>query len=152
MVVALQPLVAGALWMALLVLAPPALFWIGLQVPKVVDAARERRAVRLAKRQPTGPPLEKLATDLRRLRAEMVYRKPNNYLLLTALMQAYDDVLESMCVRLELPCELGKLPIGPDRNLERLRAEATVQEAGVPLELPWRHDDRRAPPPDQAAS
>lgn len=144
MVVALQPLVVGAFWMILIILAPSALFWIGLQIPKIAEAIRERRAARLAKWQPKGPPLEKLVADLRRLRAELVYRKPNNYVQLTALTQAYDDVLESTCACLEQPCQLCELPIGRDRDIERLRAEAAVQEAGIPLELPGRRDDYRA--------
>jgi hypothetical protein len=147
MVAALQPLLVGAIWLAIIVITPSALFWVGLRIPKLVSAIRERRAAaRQLDEQPKGVPLEKLAADLRRLRAELVYRKPATNLRLTALMEAYDDVLEATCARLELPSHLRELPIGRDRDIERLRTEATLQEAGISLEVPGRRYGRPAPP------
>jgi hypothetical protein len=146
MVVALQPLLVGAIWLALIVITPSALFWVGLQIPKLVNAVRERRAARRPDEQPKGIPVEKLAADLRRLRAELVYRKPTTNLRLTALMEAYDDVLEATCARLELPSHLRELPIGRDRDIERLRTEAAIQEAGISLEVPGHRYGRPAPP------
>lgn len=145
MVVALQPLLVGAFWLALVIVMPTALFWIGLQIPKVIDALRERRA-RRSPAEPPAVPLEKLVADLRRLREELVYRKPTTNVRLTGLIDAYDDVLATTCAQLELPTELRGLPIGRDRDIERLRAEAAIQEAGIPLELPGRRHDRPAPP------
>ena len=146
MVVALQPLLVGAFWMALIVVTPSALFWVGLQLPKLVDAVRERQRARRAADGPQGPPLEQLAADLRRLRGELVYRKPTTNLRLTALLEAYDGALESMCERLELPTQLRELPLGRDRDLERLRTEADIEDAGIPLELPGHRYGRPAPP------
>jgi len=146
MVVALQPLLDGAFWLVIIVVAPLGLLWVGLRIPKAVDAVRERRARRIAASQPQGAPLEKLAADLRRLRAELVYRKPTTNVRLTALVKAYDDVLESMCARLELPVNLSELPIGRDRDIERMRAEAAVEQAGIPLELPGDRYGRPAQP------
>jgi hypothetical protein len=144
MVVAMQPLVTGVLWLALIVLAPSALFWVALRVPAWIEALRDRRAERLRITRPSGPPLEKLVADLRRLRAELVEHKPSNNVRLTALVQAYDDVLESLGARLELEIRLRELPIGRDRDLERLRAESAIQEAGVPIEDHGRRFDRPA--------
>jgi hypothetical protein len=145
MVVALQPLLAGALWLILAVAVPCLALSGVLLAPRLLDRLRERRAARQPE-QPQGLPVEKLAADLRRLRAELVYRRPTSNLGLTALMQAYDEVLEATCARLELPVHLRELPIGLDRDIERLRTEAAVQEAGIPLEAPGHRHDRPAPP------
>jgi hypothetical protein len=147
MVVALQPLLDGAIWLTLIVAVPCLGLWVALRIPRLIEALQDRRAARRQPvDEPTGPPLEKLAADLRRLRAELVYRKPTNNLRLTALLQAYDGVLEDTCARLELPSHLRELPIGRDRDVERLRTEASIQEAGIPLELRGRRYGRPAPP------
>lgn len=145
MVVALQPLFVGALWLILAVVVPCLALCVTLLVPRLVNTLRERRAARRPER-PQGPPVEKLAADLRRLRAELVYRRPTSNLGLTALVQAYDEVLEAICARLGLPAHLRELPIGLDRDIERLRTEAAVQEAGIPLEVPGHRHGRPAPP------
>jgi hypothetical protein len=145
MAVALHPLVIGALWVILVMVVPCLLLSAVLLAPRLFNTLRERRAARQPER-PQGPPVERLAADLRRLRAELVYRRPTNNVGLTALMQAYDEVLEATCARLELPAHVRELPIGLDRDIERLRAEAAVQEAGIPLEVPGQRYGRPAPP------
>jgi hypothetical protein len=141
MVVAQQPLMVGALWLVVIVLVPTTLFWLALKVPAWVDELLDRRAERLQAMRPHGPPLEKLAADLRRLRAEIVEHKPTSNVRHIGLLKAYDDVLVAVCDRLEIPTGLSGLPIGRDRDVERLRTESAVQEAGVPL----RASGRRAP-------
>jgi hypothetical protein len=145
MVVALQPLLVGALWLILIMAVPCLLLCFVLLAPRLFKTLRERRAARRPE-QPQGPPVEKLAADLRRLRAELVYRRPTNNVSLTALMQAYDEVLEATCARLGLPAHVRELPIGLDRDIERLRTEAAVEEAGIPLEFPGQRYGRPAPP------
>jgi hypothetical protein len=145
MVVALQPLLVGALWLILAMTIPCLVLAGVLLAPRLFDMLRERKATRQPE-QPQGVPVEKLAADLRRLRAELVYRRPTSNLGLTALMQAYDEVLECTCARLEIPVHLRELPIGLDRDIERLRTEAVVQEAGIPLEVPGHRFGRPAPP------
>jgi hypothetical protein len=147
MVVAMQPLLVGAIWLTSIVVAPSLLLWVVLRIPKVVEAIRDRRAARRADdpTQPLGLPLEKLAADLRRLRAELVHRKPSNNLRLTALVEAYDDVLDAISERLEITSQLRELPLGRDRDVERLRTEAAVEQAGVPLEVPGHRYGRPNP-------
>ena len=145
MEVALQPLLVGGLWMVLVIALPSLLLWAGLQIPRLVDALRERGARRRGEDRPPRVPLEKLVADLRRLRTDLVHDRPTTNVRLTALLLAYDDVLESTCERLELPTRLHELPIGLDRDLERLRTEAAVQEAGISLESPGRRHGRPAP-------
>jgi hypothetical protein len=145
MVVALQPLVVGALWVILAMVLPCLVLCIVLLAPRLFNTLRERRAARQPE-QPQGPPVEKLAADLRRLRAELVYRRPTSNLGLTALLQAYDEVLEATCARLELPAHVRELPIGLDRDIERLRTEAAVEEAGIPLDVPGHRHGRPATP------
>jgi len=145
MAVALQPLLNGALWL-ILVMALPCLLLCAVPLAvRLFNTLRARRAARQPE-GPQGPPVGKLAADLRRLRAELVYRRPTSNVGLTALMQAYDEVLEAICARLGLPAHVRELPIGLDRDIERLRTEAAVQEAGIPLEIPGHRHDRPAPP------
>jgi len=136
MVVAQQPFALGVLWYALIVLAPVVLFWVALRVPRMVDEARDRRATRLLAQQPHGPPIERLAIDLRRLRSELVAQLPTNNVRRTALLSAYDSVLTAMCERLGIGTGLGSASTRQDRELERLRAEAAIEQAGVPLASP----------------
>ena len=51
---------------------------------------------------------------------------------------AYDSVLRDTCARLQIPTELGTVAAGQDQELERLRAESAIQEAGVSLHGPRR--------------
>ncbi|MGH3992563.1 MAG: hypothetical protein ACRDSN_08870, partial [Pseudonocardiaceae bacterium] len=115
------------------------LLWVALWVPRAVDTLRDRRAGKARATRPKGYPLERLAADLRRLRAELINDPHDNYLRSTALLMAYDSELCDTCARLDIPTELANTPDGPDREFERLRAEAAIQEAGVSLHAPrWR--------------
>lgn len=146
MAVGLQSILIGIGWLAVIALAPSVLFLIVVKVPRVLEAVRERRAARRRAGQPTGRPVEALAADLRRLRAELVSRRPTNNVRHTGLLAAYDDVLVAMCGRLEIATPLGELAHGRDRDVERLRAEAAVQDAGIRLDPPRDRYDRPAQP------
>lgn len=83
---------------------------------------------------PDGRPLEAVAADARRLRrqyalvptgAPMVRR--NGALL------AYDYVLVEAARCLGVEHELSELPLGPSRDLERLRLEAGLEDSGLRL-------------------
>ena len=95
--------------------------------------------------RPSGPPLESLVADLRRLHREVCGPPPSTRVRRTALLAAYDDVLLSVCRVIEIPdpplldavTEGGTAgALDPDRGLARLRAEAAVQEAGIALDPP----------------
>jgi hypothetical protein len=134
MVVALQPVVLGVIWYGLIVLTPVVLFWLALHVPDVIDEIRDRLATRRRAGQPQGPPIERLASDLRRLRTELVTQPPTTNVRRIALLSAYDSVLTATCARLDIDTELAVATNDRDRELERLRAEALIEQAGVPLQ------------------
>jgi len=137
MVVALQPILLGVISYVLIAFSPLVLIWLGLRLAKIIDAVRDRRAAHQRAASPPGQPLERLAADLRRLRAELTSGAPTNNLRHTALHMAYDSVLLDTCASLRIPTELATAA-GPDRDLERLRAEAAIQDAGVQLHTPHR--------------
>lgn len=81
----------------------------------------------------SGAPIEDIARDLRRLRAcveEDANRSATHQL---ADRIAYDLVLAEACAMLEIPHELDTEIAALDRELERFRIEAALQDAGVVL-------------------
>jgi hypothetical protein len=138
MVVAQQPILLGVVWYVLIAFSPLVLLVIGLQIPKVVDAIKDRRAAKRRAREPWGQPLERLVADLRRLRAEIIGDPPTNNVRRTALLIAYDGVLQDVCAVLEIPTAIGTAESDAEREMERLLAEAAIQEAGISLHVPRR--------------
>jgi hypothetical protein len=136
MLVAQQPVALGVLWYTLIAIAPVVLLWLGLRIPRMVAAVRRRRAARSREQVPQGLPIERLALDLWRLRSELLTQPPANYVRRTALLSAYDSVLAATCARLEIRTELGSVSSWQDLELERLRAEAAIEQAGLPLVRP----------------
>lgn len=136
MLVAQQPVALGVFWYTLIAIAPVVLLWLALRLPRMVSAVRDRRAVRRREQTPQGLPIERLAVDLWRLRSELVTQPPANYVRRTALLSAYDTVLTATCARLEIRTELGTVSSWQDLELERLRAEAAIEQAGLPLVRP----------------
>ena len=81
---------------------------------------------------PAGPPLEKLAADLRRLRAEARAPRPGVAMARhLGVVWAYDDALIGAARALEVPTTLRELPEGMDREAERLRLEHALELAGL---------------------
>jgi hypothetical protein len=81
---------------------------------------------------PVGPPIETLASDLRRLRAAARSAQPGTSVVRrNATLAAYDDALADACVALGLPDTLTGLPPGTDREAERLRVEALLEASGL---------------------
>jgi hypothetical protein len=82
---------------------------------------------------PSGPPLEKVAADLRRLYPAAHFpqkgvRMPKQ----RGVLMAYDDRLVDAAHALEVPTLLSDLPAeGFDREAERLRLEHALVEAGL---------------------
>lgn len=82
--------------------------------------------------RPAGPPIETLAADLRRLRTATLEVKPGtSRVRRDAAQAAYDDALVQACLAVDLPDTLTDLPPGTDREAERLRVEALLEEAGL---------------------
>ena len=83
---------------------------------------------------PAGPPIERIASDVRRLRAE--FRAPAPGLPMArrvGISRAYDDLLSYACHALDVPDTLTVLPSGTERDAERLRVEHELEEAGLRL-------------------
>jgi hypothetical protein len=77
-------------------------------------------------------PVEQIAADLRRLSAavrDIPRGTPNTRR--RALYLAYDDTLAAGCRALGLPQRLTELPLGMERELERLRVENSLESAGL---------------------
>jgi hypothetical protein len=93
------------------------------------------RRIRPPKPQPAGPPIEDIASNLRRLQRWLdTYADPKpipgKATKLTAASNAYDRVLIEACHALDIPEGLDDTD-GLDREAERLRMQAAVEEAGV---------------------
>ncbi|MET0524723.1 MAG: hypothetical protein ABWZ91_07985 [Nocardioides sp.] len=100
-------------------------------------ALRVARALQLAAPEPprpTGPPIERLAADARRIRAE-IRRAPSGIPVakMRGWLEAYDDVLMTACHTLELEQRLGTLPEGSEHDMERERVERMLERHGLPL-------------------
>ena len=105
-----------------------------------------RRTVRLgralhlnapAPTQPVGPPIERIAADIQRLRTQIEQAPPGMPVArMRGWLQAYDDVLVIACQALGLEEHLRTVPEGAERNLERERVERMLARAGLELGSP----------------
>lgn len=80
--------------------------------------------------------IEQVAADLRRIRAILPYDENSSAVHQFAHRIAYDQLLIEACTMLGVPHGLGDDMIGPERELERLRAEAALEYAGLVLTRP----------------
>jgi hypothetical protein len=116
------------------VLLPSLLFWFLLRIPKLVDGigARYRRYRRARSPEPTGPPIERLAADLRRVHRSLADCPPGTPIVRRrAARQAYDALLAQACTVVEVEHRLTELPEGVERDVERLRVEEALRTAGL---------------------
>ncbi|HEY0447489.1 hypothetical protein [Actinophytocola sp.] len=125
--------VANVLLFAVAVIAPTLLFWILLRMPHVVDGVGERiRRRRLP--AVTAPPIERLAADLRRVHRSLAECPPGTPAVRRqAARQAYDALLGQACAAVDVPHRLDALPEGIERELERLRVEEALRQAGLTI-------------------
>jgi hypothetical protein len=78
------------------------------------------------------PPIERIAADLRRLSAAVRPVPPGTPAVRRrGLQMAYDETLAAACRALDVQHSLGELADGVDREVERLRIEAALEEAGL---------------------
>ncbi|MGI8458083.1 MAG: hypothetical protein ACR2LI_08220 [Propionibacteriaceae bacterium] len=80
-----------------------------------------------------GPPLEKVAADLRRLRAELTHDEGRSAAHQLGSRMAYDVILKQACGMLGVEHELDQETVGIERDLERFRIEAVLESVGVVL-------------------
>lgn len=81
---------------------------------------------------PAGPPIERIAADLRRLGSQRLAAAARSRLWRVAVLQAYDERLRLASRRLGVTEFLSGLD-GVDLEIERLRVEGELQAAGLVL-------------------
>ena len=83
---------------------------------------------------PAGPPIERIARDARRLRREVLTCSPGMPMARRiGVFRAYDDLLADACRALGVPDTLEGLPLGTERDAERLHVEHELDAAGLEL-------------------
>ncbi|TNC27241.1 hypothetical protein [Amycolatopsis alkalitolerans] len=109
---------------------PPVVFWLGSKVPRLVDSIGERHRGR--RPLPEGPPIERLAADLRRVHRVLEQLPPNSpELRRRATNQAYDALLAQACHAVGEQHWLDTVPEGLEREIERLRVEESLRRRGL---------------------
>jgi hypothetical protein len=118
------------------VLAVLGVLWVLADWSSYRDRAlRVGRALHLAEPPPThpsGPPVERIAADAQRIRAQIRHAPPGIPVArMRGWLAAYDDVLVTACHALDLEQRLDVLPEGAERDLERERVERMLVGAGL---------------------
>jgi hypothetical protein len=81
---------------------------------------------------PAGRPIELVAADLRRLGRQLAHVPAGAPMARRrGLQAAYDDVLAEAARLLEVPHTLGTVAPGRPRDVERLRVQAALSDAGL---------------------
>ena|SRR5688500_16384194 len=100
-------------------------------------ALRVGRALHVAEPaplHPSGPPIEQIAADIRRIRTQIRQAPPGMPAArMRGWLEAYDDVLVTACHALALAERLGSIPEGAEHSLERERVERMLMQAGLRL-------------------
>jgi hypothetical protein len=93
-----------------------------------------RRGMRQLRRrqEPEVAPIEQVAADLRRLNRQRSGVATRSSVWFEAVSRAYDDRLAAACLALDVPQHLAELE-GIDLEIERLRVEAKLSDAGLVL-------------------
>jgi len=92
----------------------------------VAESWRDRRSTE----RPTGPPVERIAADLRRISTMLTDPRPMSAVRRTGILAAYDNRLVAACAALDVPHDLDRTD-GMDREIERLRIETALEACGL---------------------
>ncbi len=128
---------AGVIKLVAAALLPVAMLYLTMHFGKVSRAVlRVLRWCHLVRKPKPGPllrvPLEKITADLCRLSTAMRDVPPEaSRARKHGLLLAYDDVLGKAALALDVPQALAELPLGMDRDLERMRVESDLRDAGL---------------------
>jgi hypothetical protein len=121
--------VLNMLLYVVIALIPTAVCGAILWLPRLLKRFRRR-----PKAVPAGPPIEKLAADLRRVRRILVtYESGTPVVRRLGTLQAYDHLLVQACRAVEVKQRIDQLPPGTDLELERLRVEEELRDAGLAI-------------------
>lgn len=124
--------IGNVLIYAAVCVVPPVVFWLAGKVPGLVDVAAERYR-RRRRPLPGGPPVERLAADLRRVHRALE-QLPDNAPVVRrrATNQAYDALLAQACHAVGEQHWLDAVPEeGIEREIERLRVEESLRRCGL---------------------
>jgi hypothetical protein len=128
-----RPVVVGLLLYVAIAVAPTLTVWLGVRVlPAAVTSFWERRR---RTDLPTGPCLESVVGDLRRLRRLVRDCRPPTMVRTVALLAAYDDTLLAACAMVGVDAPLATAG-GSERALARMLTEAALENAGIALDPP----------------
>jgi hypothetical protein len=130
----------GLLEVVGLALAPVAMVSVLVRVNLIYEACmslgRRLYLFHTPPARPAGPPLEKLAADLRRLRPAARMPRPDVPMAQQRRsLAAYDAVLVATARALDVPTTLGELTEGFEREVERRHLEHALEEAGLSWQL-----------------
>jgi hypothetical protein len=128
-----RPVLLGLLLYLIVAATPTVVFWVVLRlVPAAVTAITERRRGRKA---PTGPELETVVANLRRLRREVCSGCYRTQVRRMAVEAAYDDTLLECCRLVAVDAPLATAD-DRERPFARLLTEAALENAGIALDAP----------------
>lgn len=128
-----RPVLLGLLLYILVAATPTILFWVALRLlPAAVTGWAERRRRRDL---PSGPALESVVANLRRLRREVCCGGHRTQVRRMAVEAAYDDTLLECCRLVEVDAPLAAAE-SRDRPFARLLTEAALEHAGIALDPP----------------
>jgi hypothetical protein len=97
-------------------------------------ARRVRGSIWPPPEPPADLPIERIARNAQRLRAQLLRPSPGTPIARRiAVVQAYDDLLADACRALGIPDTLTDLPLGTERDAERLHVEDALNAAGMRL-------------------
>jgi hypothetical protein len=123
------------------VVAVLVVLWVLLDWGNYRDRAlRVGRALNLVEPSPphpSGPPIEQIAADIRRIRTQIRQAQPGMPVArMRGWVEAYDDLLATACHALGLEERIHAIPEGGERDLERERVERLLMRAGLQLRSP----------------
>jgi hypothetical protein len=121
---------ANLLLYAAVAVTPVVVLWAIFNGPRLIG--RLVRRIRRPSPVPPGPPIERLAADLRRVHRVLAEFEPGTPVVRRrAARQAYDDLLIQACEAVDVRHRFGQLPEGIEREIERLRVEEALRSAGL---------------------
>ncbi|GAA3659536.1 hypothetical protein C8D88_105465 [Lentzea atacamensis] len=121
-----QSVAGNVVLFAIAAVAPSALFWAVVNLPRALRKLRRPALVA------GNPPIECIAADLRRVRRVLSCFPPGTSAIKRiGARQAYDELLIQACAALDVEHRLRSLPEGVDRDIERLRLEECLRNLGL---------------------